>query len=91
MAAVKLNEATRSLSSTLQQVVAAACPALVGGSADLQASVKTTIKGSPRFHAANGAGRNINFGIREHGMASVLNGLALSGIAHPRLHVLDLR
>lgn len=80
VAAVKpANEATRSLSSTLQQVVAAACPALVGGSADLQASVKTTIKGSPSVSRGEFAGRNINFGIREHGMASVLNGLALSG------------
>ena len=80
LAAVKpANEATRSLSSALEQVVAAACPQLVGGSADLQASVKTTIKGSPAVSRGEFAGRNINFGIREHAMGSILNGVALSG------------
>jgi len=73
------NEATRSLSSGLQQIVAQHCPSLIGGSADLQASVKTTIKGSPFLARGEYAGRNIHFGIREHAMGSILNGLALSG------------
>jgi transketolase len=73
------NEATRVLSSNLEQIVAAKCPWLIGGSADLQSSVKTTIKGSPFVSRGEFSGRNIHFGIREHGMGSILNGLALSG------------
>ncbi|MBX3128431.1 MAG: transketolase [Polyangiaceae bacterium] len=72
-------DATRSIASKLQQVAAARVPSLVGGSADLAESCKTTIAGSP--HVARGAfaGRNLHFGIREHGMGAICNGLALSG------------
>ncbi len=76
-------DATRSHSGRLLQVVAETCPALVGGSSDLNASVKTAIKESPTVKASDYAGRNISFGIREHGMASILNGMALSGLVTP--------
>jgi len=83
-AAVKpTTDATRNLSSALEQIVAAACPWLIGGSADLQASVKTTIKGSPAVSRGEFSGRNIHFGIREHAMGSILNGLGLSGTFTP--------
>lgn len=77
------SDATRSHSGRLEQLVAELCPSLVGGSADLNASVKTAIKGSPEVSAGSYAGRNINFGIREHAMASIMNGVALSGCFTP--------
>jgi len=55
-------------------------PWLVGGSADLAPSCKTrlTVDGAGDFNAANPCGRNLHFGIREHAMAAILNGLSLS-------------
>lgn len=50
---------------------------LLGGSADLAASNNTYMKGAGDFTVENRAGKNIHFGIREHGMASILNGIAL--------------
>ena len=76
-------DATRSHSGRLQQKVAELVPSLIGGAADLAASTKTWIKGSAAVSAGEYSGRNINFGIREHGMASVLNGLVLSGFFIP--------
>jgi len=58
-------------------------PALLGGAADLAESTKTTIKGSADVKRGEFGGRNFNFGIREHGMAAILNGLALSGLFIP--------
>jgi len=58
-------------------------PALVGGSADLNASTLTRIAAAADVSRGNFAGRNINFGIREHGMGSILNGLTLSGFFVP--------
>ena len=57
-------------------------PWLVGGSADLSPSTLTlqTFEGSSDFEPGNPGGRNLHFGIREHGMAAALNGLALSKI-----------
>ncbi len=72
-------EATRSLSGKILQKAAALVPALAGGSADLEPSTKTAIKGSPSVNTGAFAGRNFHFGIREHGMGSVLNGMALGG------------
>ena len=72
-------EATRSLSGKILQKAAALVPALAGGSADLEPSTKTAIKGSPSVNHGAFAGRNFHFGIREHGMGSVLNGMALGG------------
>ena len=76
-------DATRSTASALQQIAAAELPALVGGSADLAESCKTTIKGSPHVARGEYAGRNLHFGIREHAMGSICNGLALSGLFVP--------
>lgn len=72
-------EATRSLSGKLLQKAAALVPALAGGSADLEPSTKTAIKGSPSIGRESFAGRNFHFGVREHGMGAILNGLALAG------------
>jgi transketolase len=71
--------ATRSSSGKVINAIAAAVPNFVGGSADLAASNKTTIEGQPFVEAGNFAGPNIHFGVREHGMAGALNGMALHG------------
>lgn len=76
-------DATRNHSGRIQQKVAELVPNLLGGAADLAESTKTWIKGSEAVFAGKFAGRNLNFGIREHGMGSVLNGLALSGFFIP--------
>lgn len=54
-------------------------PRLVGGSADLAGSNQTTIPGSSFLQAQDFSGRNIHFGVREHGMAAICNGLTLHG------------
>jgi len=72
-------EATRSTSGAIQQVVAKLVPSLVGGSADLAPSTKTLIKGSPGIARGTYGGRNFHFGIREHGMGAICNGVALYG------------
>ncbi len=72
-------EATRSLSGRLIQKVAELVPSLCGGSADLETSTKTHITSSQVISRETFAGRNLYFGVREHGMGSILNGLALHG------------
>ncbi|MBN9166503.1 MAG: transketolase [Myxococcales bacterium 68-20] len=72
-------DATRSLSNIIQQVVAEKVPSLIGGSADLAPSTKTLIKKSGSVGTKSFEGRNLHFGIREHGMGAICNGLALSG------------
>jgi len=72
-------DATRNLSGKIIQRAAEIVPALAGGSADLEPSTKTWIKGSPAVAPEQFAGRNFHFGVREHAMGSVLNGLALEG------------
>jgi transketolase len=72
-------EATRALSSRIIQKAAALVPSLCGGSADLEPSTNTYIKGSPSIARESFAGRNFHFGVREHAMGSILNGLALHG------------
>jgi transketolase len=76
-------DATRSHASKVQQRLAELVPALVGGSADLNESCKTHIKASPDVKAGEFAGKNLNYGIREHAMGSISNGLALSGFFIP--------
>lgn len=71
--------ATRVHGSAALQAAAELVPALVGGSADLEPSTKTRIAGSPSVRRGDFAGRNLHFGIREHGMGGILNGLALGG------------
>ena len=71
--------ATRASSGVVLNALAAKVPELIGGSADLSGSNLTIIKDSPIFSAKNHAGRNIHFGVREHGMAGIMNGMALHG------------
>lgn len=75
--------ATRSLSGRIIQEAAALVPALVGGAADLEPSTNTGIKNSQSVSAGAFGGRNIHFGVREHAMAAMLNGMALYGCFVP--------
>ncbi|MBI4727592.1 transketolase [candidate division TA06 bacterium] len=75
--------ATRSLSGQLIQKIAEICPSLAGGSADLAGSTNAEIKGSAYVSAENFDGRNIHFGIREHAMGAIMNGLSLYGFFLP--------
>ncbi len=71
--------ATRESSGKVLNSVASNIPWLMGGSADLTPSTKTrlTFDGAGDFEAGNYKGRNLHFGVREHAMASILNGMAL--------------
>jgi transketolase len=71
--------ATRAASGRVLNALAPVVPELIGGSADLSPSNNTLIKGEEDFSATHRGGRNLRFGVREHGMAGVLNGLALHG------------
>lgn len=71
--------ATRAHGNAVLQQAAALVPQLVGGSADLEPSTKTWIRGSEAIARGKYEGRNFHFGVREHGMGSISNGLALSG------------
>ncbi len=73
------NVATRAASGVVLNAVAPAIPELIGGSADLAGSNLTNIKGSSTFNATQRGGRNFNFGVREHAMGAVMNGMALHG------------
>ncbi|MCH2462957.1 MAG: transketolase [Gemmatimonadetes bacterium] len=76
-------DATRSWSGKVLQTVASGVPNLIGGSADLGSSNKTDINDGGDLSADNPGGRVIHFGVREHGMAGVMNGLALHGGIRP--------
>ncbi len=71
--------ATRAASGKVLNSIASSLPALIGGSADLEPSNNTYLKGYKNFSAENRDGRNFHFGIREHGMAGILNGMAAYG------------
>jgi len=72
--------ATRESSGKVLNVIAQNVPWLIGGSADLDTSTKTHLKfdGAGEFQAGSYAGRNLHFGIREHAMGSIANGLGVS-------------
>ncbi|MFO7891661.1 MAG: transketolase [bacterium] len=70
--------ATRKSNGNILNAVAQKIPWLLGGSADLMPSTKTEITESDDFEKNNYSGRNFHFGIREHAMAAVVNGMALS-------------
>lgn len=72
-------KATRAYSGEIINAIAGAIPALIGGSADLAPSNNTSIKTSTGLQAGNYQGRIIHFGIREHAMGSLMNGIALYG------------
>ncbi len=71
--------ATRQCSGNAIEALTASVPELVGGSADLTGSNNTKVKGQTPVTAANMAGGYIHYGVREHAMASAMNGLALHG------------
>ena len=71
--------ATRVASGTVLTALAPELPNLIGGSADLAPSNKTFIKGEEVFQSESYQGRNFHFGVREHGMGSIMNGMALHG------------
>jgi transketolase len=71
--------ATRESGSRVEQAIAARVPQLFGGSADLNESTFTDLKDGDDFERHNYAARNLHFGIREHGMCAILNGIALHG------------
>ncbi len=71
--------ATRNAGGTIINALAPVLPNLIGGSADLAASNKNTIKDSGAITGDSFAGRNMNFGVREHGMAGIVNGMAYHG------------
>ena len=75
--------ATRKAGSDVLQPVAEALPLVIGGSADLYGSTLNYINSDKDFNPENRAGRNIRFGIREHGMCAIMNGIAYHGIFKP--------
>ena len=75
--------ATRALSGTVLQKAAALLPSLVGGSADLAPSNNSDIKGAAAIQTGEFSGRNLHFGIREHAMGALLNGMSLYGCFIP--------
>ena len=72
--------ATRSSSEKVLAAIAPSLPFFLGGSADLAPSTKTYVKGLGDFSKANYGAKNFHFGIREHGMGAILNGMAVSGL-----------
>ncbi|CAN5492813.1 transketolase [soil metagenome] len=75
--------ATRAASGKTLNAIAKKVPWLIGGSADLAPSTNTLIEGEESFSANDYAGRNLHYGVREHGMGSVMNGMALHGGVRP--------
>jgi transketolase len=71
--------ATRDAGGTVMNAIAAALPELLGGSADLDPSTKTYLKGQGDFQPGNYGGRNIHYGVREHAMAAASSGIAIHG------------
>ncbi len=75
--------ATRVASGVVLNAVALQMPTLLGGSADLTPSNKTDLKGEASLEKGDFSGRYIRFGVREHAMGGILNGLALHGGVRP--------
>ena len=76
-------DATRNASGKMIRALASRIPELIGGSADLGSSTKTDIDGGGSFLPETPAGRTLHFGVREHAMGSILNGMALHGGLRP--------
>jgi transketolase len=70
--------ASRDAGGTVLNAIAGKAPWLIGGAADLSPSTKTEVKDAPSLEAATPGGRNMHFGIREHGMGAIANGMALT-------------
>jgi transketolase len=71
--------ASRAASGSVLNAIASRVPELVGGSADLAGSNNTMLAGMGKFSPSDYAGRNMHFGVREHGMAAIMNGMSLHG------------
>jgi transketolase len=76
-------DATRSLASAILQTAASVVPSLIGGDADLGGSTKTVLKSSSNVGPGAFSGRNLRFGIREHAMGAMANGISLYGLFIP--------
>ena len=83
VASASAPEATRKVSQSVIQTVAELVPNLVGGSADLDPSTFTYLKGKGDVKSNGYAARNIHFGVREHGMGAIVNGFAYDGFFIP--------
>ncbi len=75
----EMEKSTRLLSEACLNALAPVLPEFLGGSADLAHSNMTYLKGLPDFQPGSYHGRNFRFGVREHGMGAILNGMALHG------------
>ncbi|MBN9507636.1 MAG: transketolase [Alphaproteobacteria bacterium] len=79
IAATKPKLASRASSQKVLETLVPAVPEIIGGSADLTPSNLTYVKGTPTIAPGNYGGRYVHYGIREHGMAACVNGMALHG------------
>ena len=75
--------ATRVASQKAIEAILPACPSLIGGSADLTGSNNTRVGGQDSYGRDSAAGSYVHYGVREHGMAAAMNGIALHGGAIP--------
>jgi len=80
---VKDAQATRVASGTVLNAIARRVPFLVGGDADLSVSTNTALHGAGDFDGQEGSGRNLHFGVREHAMGAIANGLCYHGGLRP--------
>jgi transketolase len=76
-------EATRTAAGKVENAIAAKLPELLGGDADLGVSTNTPLKEGGNFDGQTGSGRNLHFGVREHAMAGIANGMAYHGGVRP--------
>ncbi len=74
---------TRTAAGQVLNALATKLPELIGGDADLGGSTKTVLKDGGSFDGQSGVGRNIHFGVREHAMAAIANGMAYHGGVRP--------
>ena len=73
------NQSTRDINGIVLNAVAKAVPAIIGGNADLGPSTKAVLKEEETYTPTNRAGKNLCFGIREHAMGAICNGISLHG------------
>jgi transketolase len=76
-------QATRQAGGKVMNAIAKRVPFLLGGDADLSVSTTTALKDAGSFEARSGSGRNIHFGVREHAMGSIANGMVYHGGVRP--------
>lgn len=79
----KATEATRNISAAVLAICASEMPSIIGGAADLVESTKATVKGDKYITKDDFSGRNIAFGIREHSMGAIANGIAANRLFIP--------